>query len=317
MPDATDLLLVKSGGPSVFHEWIDGFSACCPGLAVREWDDASVRDDEVTYVLVGQRVHGRLARMPKLKAIFSGAAGVDHLTSDPALPKHLPIVRMASHETAQTMGEYVCLAALGLLRDWRRLALAQEQRRWDHFLGTRTARDTRVGVLGLGHIGLVASRMLQGLGFPVHGWSRSAKCVDGVTTYAGMEQLRACLEASDIVVGLLPHTPETSRLIRAETIRWMPHGAGLVSAGRGSLVDLPDLLAALDSGRLGGAVLDVFEQEPLPPDHPAWVHPRLTVTSHVAGFATRRVRSAYVAEAMAVLECGGTPLYLYQHERGY
>ncbi len=262
MPDATDLLLVKSGGASVFHEWIDGFAACCPGLTVKEWDDTSVRDDEVTYVLVGQSAHG-------------------------------------------------------LLRDWRRLALAQEQRRWDHFLGRRTARDTRVGVLGLGHIGLTAARMLGGLGFPVHGWSRSAKRIDGVTSYAGMAQLRACLEASDIVVGLLPHTNETMRLIRAETIGWMPHGAGLVSGGRGSLVNLPDLLAALDSGRLGGAVLDVFEQEPLPPDHPAWVHPRLTVTSHVAGFATRRVRAAYVAEAMAVLEQGGTPLYLYQHERGY
>ena len=317
MPDANDLLLVKSGGPSVFHEWVEGFAACRPGLAVREWDDSGVRDDEVTYVLVGQPVPGRLARMPRLKAIFCGGAGVDHLTGDPTLPRHLPIVRMASHETAQTMAEYVCLAALGLLRGWRRLALAQEQRRWDHFIGTRTARETRVGVLGLGHIGTAAFRMLRGLGFTVQGWSRSPKRMEGVTTYAGADQLRVCLATSDIVIGLLPHTAETAGLIRAETIGWMPRGAGLINAGRGSLVVLGDLLAALDSGQLGGAVLDVFEPEPLPPDHPAWTHPRLTVTSHVAGFATRRTRAAYVAEAMATLERGGRPSYLYDRERGY
>jgi glyoxylate/hydroxypyruvate reductase A len=159
--------------------------------------------------------------------------------------------------------------------------------------------------------------MLRGLGFPVQGWSRRAKAIDGVTTFAGADQLRPCLETCDIVVGLLPHTAETAGLIRAETIGWMKRGAGLVSAGRGSLVNLADLLAALDSGQLGAAVLDVFEKEPLPPDHPAWAHPRITITSHVAGFATRRTRAAYVADAMAVLERGGTPPYLYDHVRGY
>ncbi|WP_158743914.1 glyoxylate/hydroxypyruvate reductase A [Acidisphaera sp. L21] len=311
------MLLVKSGGPAVFHEWVDGFAEASSGLEVREWDDPSVRDDNVTYVLVGQPVGDRISRFPKLKAIFSGGAGVDHLTREPTLPPHLPIIRMATHENAQTMGEYVCLAALGLLRDWRRLALAQERRTWDPFLGTRTARTTRVGVLGLGHIGLHALEMLRGLGFQVHGWSRSRKTIMDTTTYAGEGELQPFLAASDIAVGLLPHTPATSGLICQRTIDWMPHGAGLVNAGRGSLVNIPDLVAALDCGRLGGAVLDVFESEPLPADHPAWTHPRITVTSHVAGFATRRTRAAYVVEGMAALERGDSPPHLYLPDRGY
>lgn len=316
-PATGDLLLVKSGGPSVFHEWVDGFAAARAGLAVQEWDDPAVQEADVTYVLVGQPVGDRISRLPRLKAIFSGAAGVDHLTREPTLPRHLPIIRMATHENAQTMGEYVCLATLGLLRDWRRLALAQEHRIWDPFLGTRTARTTRVGVLGLGHIGLHAAAMLRGVGFQVHGWSRSHKTVEGIVTYAGADELQPFLAASDIAVGLLPHTPETKGLICERTIGWMPHGAGLVNAGRGSLVNFPDLLAALECGRLSGATLDVFEPEPLPPDHPAWVHPRITVTSHVAGFATRRTRAAYVVEGIVALERGDTPPYLYRPDRGY
>ena len=312
-----DLLLVKSGGPAWFHEWQAGFAAARPGLMVREWDDPDVNDEDVTYVLVGQPVPGRIARMPRVKAIFSGGAGVDHLVRDPTLPRHLPIIRMATEETAQTMGEYACLATLGLLRDWRRLALAQQDQRWDPFLGTRTALSTTVGIMGLGHIGLVVSSMLCGLGFTVQGWSRSPKAIDGVVTFDGADGLQPFLATSDIAVGLLPHTPETAGLLCAGTMAWMPRGAGLVNAGRGSLIDLPDLLEALNSGQIGGAVLDVFDTEPLPPGHPAWTHPRITVTSHIAGFATRHTRAAYVVNGIAVLERGEKPPYLYQPDRGY
>jgi len=311
-----DILLVKSGGPAVFHEWRDGFAARATGLTVREWDDPGVDPATVTYVLVGQPVQGRLATFPRLKAIFSGGAGVDHLVNDPGLPPGVPIIRMATAETAQTMGEYVCLSVLGLLRQWRRLALAQEHARWDHFIGTRTALTTPVGVMGLGHIGQVVVRMLAGLGFPVLGWSRTPKELPGVPCYAA-DGLRDFLGHVDIVVGLLPQTPATDGLVCTRTIDWMRPGAGLVNAGRGSLVVLPDLLAALDSGRLGGAVLDVFPTEPLPQDSPLWRHGKVTVTSHVAGFATRAVRARYVAEGIALLERGGTPEYLFRPERGY
>jgi glyoxylate/hydroxypyruvate reductase A len=313
----TDLLLVKSGGPAAFHEWQAGFLAARPALQVREWDDPGVNDDDVTYVLVGQPVPGRIARMPNVKAIFSGGAGVDHLVLDPTLPKHLPIIRMATGETAQTMGEYVCMAVLGLLRDWRRLTSAQQNQRWDPFLGTRTALTTPVGILGLGHIGLKVAAMLRSLGFPVQGWSRSPKTLDDIKTFCGPDALRPFLESSDIVVGLLPHTPQTAGLLCARTLAWLPRGAGLVNAGRGSLVNLPDLLHALDTGQIGGAVLDVFDTEPLPHGHPAWTHPRITATSHVAGFATRHTRAAAVAAGIAMLEQGEMPPYRYDPMLGY
>lgn len=312
-----DLMLVKSGGLAAFPEWLAAFAAARPGLVVKEWDDPDVRNEDVTYVLVGSVVGDRISRMPALKAIFSGGAGVDHILRDPGLAGRFPIIRMATEENAQTMGEYICLAALGLLRDWRRLALAQQRGQWDSFIGTRTAQTTRVGILGLGHLGLASARMLKGLGFPVSGWSRGAKQVEGVETFAGEAALQSFLAGCDIAVGLLPHTPETAGLICRRTIGWMPQGAALINAGRGSFVVMDDLLEALDSGRLGGAVVDVFDDEPLPPGHPAWAHPRMTVTSHVAAFATRATRARYVAAVIGQLERGEAPGYAYRPERGY
>jgi len=311
------LLLVKSGGAAALPEWQARFIELAPGLEVRGWDDPTVDPDAVTYVLVWEPEPGRLARYPRLRVIFSSAAGVDHITRDPDLPRGVPIVRMASEETAQTVGEYVCLAALSILRDSKRLAAAQAAACWDSFELPHTALDKRVGVMGLGNIGQVAARMLRGLGFAVAGWARSRRELDGVEVHSGASGLDDLLARSDILVGLLPETPQTRGLIDRDCIRRLPRGAGIVNAGRGSLIVMPDLIAALDEGRLGAAFLDVFDPEPLPPDHPAWRHPRITVTSHIAGFASRRARARSVAAVLAAYE-GGNPLpNLYCADRGY
>jgi glyoxylate/hydroxypyruvate reductase A len=310
------LLLVKSGGPAAVPEWQACFAEQAPGLAVRAWDDPTVDPAAVTYVLVWEPEPGRLARYPNLRVIFSSAAGVDHITRDPALPP-VPIVRMASDETLQTMGEYVCFAALSVLRDARRLAAAQAACRWDPFDAPRTAPMTRVGLMGLGNIGTTAARMLRGVGFPVAGWARSRKAIDGVTAFAGPAELDTFLAQTDILVGLLPDTPETRGLINARRLAQLPRGAGVVNAGRGSLIVLPDLIAALDAGHLAAAVLDVLEPEPLPADHPAWRHPRITVTSHVAGFASRPARTRAVVAALTAYERGEPLPHLYRPERGY
>jgi glyoxylate/hydroxypyruvate reductase A len=313
---AQGLMLVKSGGAAALPEWQACFAAHTPGLAVRYWDDPAVDPDAVTYVLVWEPEPGRLKRYRNLRVIFSSAAGVDHITRDPELPR-VPIVRMASDETAQTMGEYVCFAALSILRDARRIAAAQTERRWDPFDAPRIAPQTRVGLMGLGNIGTVAARMLQALGFPVSGWARNRKAVDGVTTFAGAAELDAFLAQSDIVVGLLPGTAETRGLLDARRLTLLPRGAGVINAGRGSLIVMPDLIAALDSGHLAAAVLDVFDPEPLPADDPAWRHPKITVTSHVAGFASRPARARAVAKALIAYERGEPIPNLYQPERGY
>jgi glyoxylate/hydroxypyruvate reductase A len=229
----------------------------------------------------------------------------------------VPIVRMASDETAQTMGEYVCFAALSILRDAKRLAAAQATRRWDAFDATRQAPQTRVGIMGLGNIGTVAARMLRGLGFPVSGWARSRKTIDGVASFAGADALDAFLAQADIVVGLLPETAETRGLLDRHRLARLPRGAGVINAGRGSLIVMPDLIAALDQGHLAAAMLDVFEQEPLPPEDPAWSHPKVTVTSHVAGFASRPARARAVAKALTAYERGEAIANLYDPQRGY
>jgi glyoxylate/hydroxypyruvate reductase A len=311
------ILLVKSGGDEAVPEWQAGFREVAPDLEVRGWNDPSVDPDAVTYVLVWEPEPGRIAGYPNLRAIFSSAAGVDHIVCDPTVPAHLPIVRMVSEETSQTLGEYCCLAALSILRDYPRMIAAQAERRWDPFEPPHTAWDKRVGIMGFGTIGQVAARMLGGLGFQLAGWARSHKTAHGVTMFAGDDELPRFLACCDILVNLLPDTPQTRGILDAQHLGMLPRGAGVVNGGRGTAIVLADLIAALDSGHIGAAVLDVFEEEPLPSEHPAWVHPRITVTSHLAGYASRRARAASVAATLQALERGETVPHLYDPVRGY
>jgi glyoxylate/hydroxypyruvate reductase A len=317
MTNTRDLLLVKSGGDEAVAEWQAGFRAVAPDLEVRGWNDASVDPDAVTCVLVWEPEPGRIARYRNLRVIFSSAAGVDHIVYDPTVPAHLPIVRMVSEETSQTLGEYCCLAALSILRDHPRMLAAQAARRWDTFEPPHTARDKIVGIMGLGTIGQVAARMLGGIGFQLAGWARRRKSIDGVTMFAGDDELVPFLSGCDIVINLLPDTPATRGILDARRLAMLPRGAGVVNGGRGTAIVLPDLIAALDRGHLSAAVLDVFDAEPLPAEHPAWRHPRITVTAHLAGYASRRARAAAVAATLGALARGEAVPHLYDRVRGY
>lgn len=311
------VLLVKSGGEAAFPEWRRHFAEAAPGLAVHWWDDPAVDPAQVHYAFPWEPEPGRLAALPNLRLIVSTGAGVDHITRDPAWPAHLPLVRMGGEEPAQRMGEYVCLACLSLLRNWRRVTLAQAERRWDFIEGERCAPEVTVGVMGLGNLGSRSAAMLAALGFTVVGWARSAKSVPGVEGYVGEAGRDAFLRRSDILVCLLPDTPETRGAIRAETLALLPPGAAVVNAARGPQLVWEDLAAALDEGRLSGAVLDVFTEEPLPPDHPAWTHPLVTVTPHLASLASRRSRARYVAEVIRRLEAGEALPNVFDPARGY
>ena len=311
------ILLVRSGGAAALPEWQSAFATVMSELEVRWWDDTTIDRKSVNYVLVWEPEPGRIATLPNLRAVFSTAAGVDHIVRDPDLPKHLPVVRMGADEISQTVSEYVCFGALACLRDLPRMMAHQAERRWETFHVKRTARQVRVGIMGLGRIGLASAAMLSPIGFTVHGWSRTAREAGPVRCRAGMEQLEAFLAESDILVGLLPDTLETRGLMDARRLALLPHGAGVVSAGRGTLIVQPALLAALDSGALSCAVLDVFPEEPLPPPDPAWSHPRVIVTGHLAGNASRPARAASVAENIRRLEAGEMPPTLYDPVRGY
>ncbi len=311
------VLLVRSGGAAALPAWQDAFRAVLPELDVRGWNDPDVQPEDVAFVLVWEPEHGRLAGYPNLRVVFSAAAGVDHITRDPSRPAHVPVVRLGADEMAQTVGEYCCLAVLTILRDLPRMLRAQADRRWDHFDPPRTARTTRVGILGLGRIGQATASMLRGIGFPVSGWSRTPKHVAGVDTSAGPDALPGFLGSTDILVAILPDTPDTAGLLHAGTLDLLPRGAGLVNAGRGSLIVLPDLLGALDRGQISRAILDVFPTEPLPPDDPAWRHERLIVTPHAAGFASHAARAAWVAECIRAEGAGDALRNVYDPARGY
>lgn len=305
---------MKSGGTAALPEWRAGFAEAAPGLCVIGWDEPGAAEAE--YALVWDPEPGRLAAMPRLRCVFGAGAGVDLITADPAFPRHLPLVRMAPPEAAQRMGEYICWAALHLLRDGPRIARQQAARHWDEFHG-RCAPEMRVGVMGLGVMGLRAATMLRALGFAVAGWSRTPKRVEGVECFAGEAALGTFLAHTDLLVALLPATAATRGIVAAPLLARLPRGAMLVNAGRGMHQVLPDILAALDAGQLSASVLDVFEAEPLPPDHPAWTHPRLTVTPHLASTPSRGERARFVAGQIARLERGEAPGPLWNPELGY
>ena len=311
------ILLVKTGGEESIPEWRALFAERAPHLDVRWFGDPDVPAAAVHYAFVWAPGPGALARFPNLRLILSSGAGVEHITADADWPCHVGLVRMGGAETGQRMGEYVCLAALALLRDLPRIIAGQRDRRWDSFDVPRTARGTRAGIMGLGNLGLAAADMLRALGFEVAGWSRAPKQVHGVACFAGAAEQDAFLARTDLLINLLPDTAATRGMIDAALLARLPRGAGVINAGRGPQLVLDDLLAALDSGQIGGAVLDVFDPEPLPPEHRAWTHPRLIVTPHLASLASRPARADYVADAIAAFERGETPPNLFDPARGY
>ena len=311
------ILVVNSGGERAVPGWQRAFADVAPHLDVRWIGDPALCPHDVAYAFVWEPTPGLLASMPNLRLIVSSGAGVDHITADPAWPRHVGVVRMGGEETMQRMGEYVCMAALCLLRGMPRIIAGQRAERWDHFDSRRTAPEVRAGIMGLGNLGQRAAAMLQGLGYPVAGWSRTRKALPGVECYAGGTERDEFLARTDLLINLLPDTPETRGAIRAETLALLPKGAGLINAGRGPQLVLGDLIAALDSDHVAGAVLDVFETEPLPDGHPVWRHPKVIVTPHLASLASRPARARYVADAIAGHERGERHPNLFDAGRGY
>ncbi|MBB2200657.1 2-hydroxyacid dehydrogenase [Gluconacetobacter tumulisoli] len=311
-------LAVRAGGHQGFLEWRRLFADLDPGLRVVDWADPALDPATVDFALVWDPEPGRLARMSNLRAILSAAAGVDHITRDPHWPRDVPLIRMGGEETAVQMGDYVLWAVFSLLRDARTLAIGQQNATWRRAAcAVRMSSDVTVGVMGLGNLGAHVARRLAGAGLRVAGWARSPRQMPGIACHAGPEELPAFLRSCDILVCLLPDTPQTRNCVNADMLSHLRRPAGLVNVGRGTLIVDGDVLRALDDGTLFGAVLDVFRDEPLPPASPFWSHPRVTVTPHVAAEASRSARARYVAAIIqAILKGEEVPLR-YQPDRSY
>jgi glyoxylate/hydroxypyruvate reductase len=267
-------------------------------LADEAFDPADVR-----YALVWNAPEGFFARFPNLRLIVTLSAGVDALVARRDLPPGVAITRLHDPLMSRMMASYVLFATLRLARDIPAFEAAKRQGKW-HFIEPRPLDRTRVGVMGLGELGMLAARECARQGFNVRGWSRSPKSDPDVTCYAGMDSLPDFLAGCDILVCLLPKTPQTIGLLNAERLAMLPRGASFINVARGVIVDEDALVAALQSGQIGQATLDVFTQEPLPEDHPFWRLDNVLITPHVASVALPESAAPQVAENIRRLRAG-------------
>jgi glyoxylate/hydroxypyruvate reductase A len=270
----------------------------------------------IDYALFWKQPQGLLGTLPNLKAIFSLGAGVDHVVASPTLPLDLPVIRLEDAGMADQMVQYHLYAALHFMRDFDVYNAQQAKANWAPHDVARISR-CRVGVMGLGALGAAVATSLSDLGFAVSGWSRSMKAIEGISTYAGPDTLAEFLGQSDILICLLPRTPETENVLNSTTFSFLPKGAAIINAARGAMINEADLLLALDTGHLRGAFLDVTVTEPLPESHPFWDHPKIRITPHIAA-ATRFEESVdQIAENLDRLAKGETPRGLVDRQSGY
>lgn len=295
-------------------EWATFFAARAPDLPFRLWPDIGDPAD-VRYLVAWVPPEDVLTTFPNLELVFSVGAGVDQFDAT-KLPAHLPLVRMLEPGIAETMVEYVTMAVLGLHRDLLQFINQQKVQVWREIRIT-PAKRRRVGVMGLGQLGQAVLERLKAFEFPLLGWNRSPREIAGVACYAGTDTLPNFLAQSDILVCLLPLTDETRGILHADLFARLPRGAGLVNVGRGPHLIDADLLAALDSGALSGAVLDVTDPEPLPAGHPFWSHPRILLTPHNASMTSPDTAVDFVLDVIARHRRGEDLPGLVDRTRGY
>jgi glyoxylate/hydroxypyruvate reductase len=321
MNKAALALLIHGGTENWSPErWKRRFDDVCSDRRVLLLPDVEFDPAEIHYAAVWKPAPGELAGFPNLRVIFNLGAGVDALMADSSLPK-VPLVRVAVADLTDRMAEYVALHVLMHHRQEPYLRACQRERQWRP-KSQWPARAISVGIMGLGTLGANAAEVLARIGFRVSGWSRSPKQVDGIECFHGKGQLDTFLKRTDILVCLLPLTPDTrhvlNRALFAKLNRNSPLGAPvLINAGRGGLQNEADILACLDDGTLGAASLDVFAEEPLPADSPFWEHPKIVLTPHNAADTDPDEISKYVARQIERFEAGARLENAVDPARGY
>lgn len=295
--------------------WARELKARVPGLEVRVWPDMGDPAD-IEYALVWKPMPGLLASLPDLKVILSLGMGVDHIFADPSLPRRVPVARLVDPDMVRQMSEYALTYALAHHRRTAEYWTAQIEHAWRR-LPLPDTPSTRVGVLGMGAIGADTARKFAVVGFDTAGWSRTPKDIEGVESFHGRDALIPFLRRTDILVCVLPRTPETENILDVEAFAAMPDGAFLINMARGDHVVEEDLLSALNVGKLAGAALDVFRTEPLPEGHPFWDHPKVLVTPHIAGLTNPVTSADQVAANIERVRAGEPPLNMVDPDRGY
>ncbi len=295
--------------------WCDALSAQLPEAQVSALEDIPLNArGGITIAIVANPDPVDLATLPDLKWIHSLWAGVERLMAE--LPADgPPVTRLVDPEMARNMAESAMAWTYYLQRDMPAYAAQQSQKLWQP-LPYRHPRDMTIGILGLGQMGMASAARLQDAGFTVTGWSQSPKAA-GFDTYIGVDGLIAMLGRSDICLCLLPLTEQTRGLVGAEALAALPAGAALVNFGRGPIVDADALVAALDSGHISHAVLDVFAEEPLPSVSPLWTHPAVTVLPHITAITDPSTASRIVAGNVRHYLASGDLPETVDRTRGY
>lgn len=296
------------------RRWAEVFTRRAPELAFRQWPEVGDAS-QVRFLAAWEPPADLATRFPALEVLFSTGAGIDQFDLA-ALPPGLPVVRMIEPGIERGMVEYATAAVLGLHRELPQYRRQQAQGVWQPRPVT-AARERRVGVLGLGTLGQAVLAQLRGFGFDRAGWSRSRRAIEGVDCLAGADALPAFLARCDILVCLLPLTDETRGFLDAALFAKLPRGAGLVHVGRGPQLVERDLLDALEAGRIGDAVIDVTDPEPLPPGHAFWRHPRIQLTPHIASMTEPVGAAEAVLDNLRRFEAGEPMLGLVDRARGY
>jgi glyoxylate/hydroxypyruvate reductase A len=266
--------------------------------------------------LVATPPPGTLEKLKEAKLIQSLWMGVEKLVQDPGYPRGVPLSRLVDPGMVAAMSETVLFHVLDWHRGQYRYREDQSQRRW-HSYRQYMASDHTIGLLGLGELGTDAAGKLLALGFKVAGWSRRPKVFEGIESFSGEEGLEKMLRKSNVLVSLLPLTEKTRGIINSRTLASMPKGGGLINVARGAHVVVPDLVAALDSGQLAHAYLDVFDEEPLPADSPLWGHRGVTITPHAAALSEPRTAVNKIAAAIERVRRSEPALNLVDFGAGY
>ena len=305
----------------VFHSAYDDFDAWQAALQLHLPDVRLSRAEDIAdpadvrYALVWKPPIGFFTAYPRLALVINLGAGVDALMARDDLPD-LPITRLSDPDMARMMAGFVLFAVTRHARDIPELERAQRQKRW-HYIHPRDPGSVRVGILGLGELGLRAATECARQGYRVSGWSRTPKTVEDVETAAGLDALPDFLACADILVCLLPQTPETIGLLDAGRLAMLPKGAVFINVSRGSVVDEAALVEALQSGAIGGATLDVFAVEPLPETSPLWQMDNVLITPHLASIALAESAARQIADNVRRVEAGEPVLSRVDPRRGY
>jgi glyoxylate/hydroxypyruvate reductase A len=299
--------------------WLHDLARVLPEAELREWHPGDHAPAD--FAVVWRPPRELFARRPGLRAVFNLGAGVDAILAlerehPGTLPREAQLVRLEDTGMAPQMAEYVTHAVLRYLRRFDEYETLQAERRWQ--LLDPHPRDTfTVGVLGLGVLGTVVAEALVPFGLPVRGYSRSARQIEGVTSYAGEAQFEAFLSGVKVLVNLLPHTPDTHDVLNRRVFSKLARGAYLINVARGAHLVEQDLLDALAEGQIAAATLDVFREEPLPHDHSFWRQPRITITPHSSALTLREESIAQVAQKIVAMSRGERVSGIVDLERGY